>query len=245
VEERLRCRRRADVLDPYEPIVVLAEVERRETSLSNERSERPAGGCYRRACIQETSWHDEEWPGVAHQKASGRPLPAGADDGPIQIAEYDPRWPACYAAERERLAPILPGVAIHHIGSTAVPKLAAKPVIDMMALVDDLRATVATVIGMAGYRLPARFNRDLLHRRFLCYPDASYRTHHLHLVDEREALDRCLRFRDLLRRSEKLAAEYADLKRVLAVRFGADRLRYTEAKTSFIEEAETGACVGS
>ena len=165
----------------------------------------------------------------------------GAGDGPIEIVEYEPSWPAFYIAERERLVSLLPGLRIHHIGSTAVPGLAAKSVIDMIALVDDLEANIATVVQRAGYQLPARFNANLVHRRFLCYPTASYRTHHLHLVDEREDLDRCLRFRDILRGNPKLAAEYAALKRALAARYREDREGYTKAKTAFIEDADSGA----
>jgi GrpB-like predicted nucleotidyltransferase (UPF0157 family) len=167
----------------------------------------------------------------------------GAGDGPIEIVEYEPSWSAFYIAERQRLAPLLPGVRIHHIGSTAVPGLAAKPVIDMIALVDDLETNIAAVVQRAGYQLPARFNANLVHRRFLCYPTASYRTHHLHLVDKREDMDRCLRFRDSLREDSTLAAEYAALKRALAARFREDREGYTEAKSTFINDADsrTGA----
>jgi len=89
------------------------------------------------------------------------PARLGAGDGPIEIVEYDPSWPASYDAERERLAPLLPGVRIHHIGSSAVPGLAGKAVIDMIALVDDLDADSAALIQRAGYELPARFNVDL------------------------------------------------------------------------------------
>jgi GrpB-like predicted nucleotidyltransferase (UPF0157 family) len=167
----------------------------------------------------------------------------GAGDGPIEIVEHEHSWPAFYTAERERLAPLLPDVRIHHIGSTAVPGLAAKPVIDMIALVDDLEANIAAAVQRAGYELPARFNANLVHRRFLCYPTASYRTHHLHLVDKREEMDRCLRFRDSLRGNPKLAAEYAALKRALAARFREDREGYTKAKSTFINDADsqTGA----
>src|SRR5271165_1456346 len=107
----------------------------------------------------------------------------GAGAGPIEIVEYDPYWPAFYIAERERLAPLLPGLQIHHIGSSAVPGLAGKAVIDMISLVDDLDANSATLMQRAGYQLPTRFNLNLVHRRFLSYPTATYRTHHLHLVD--------------------------------------------------------------
>src|SRR5271167_1625700 len=169
------------------------------------------------------------------------PALVGAGDGPIEIVEYEPSWPTFYIAERERLAPLLPGVRVHHMGSTAVPGLAAKPVIDMIALVDDLEANIAAVARRAGYQLPARFNANLVHRRFLCYPTASFRTHHLHLVDKREEMDRCLRFRDRLRVDPKLAAEYAALKRALAARFREDREGYTKAKTAFIHDADSRA----
>jgi GrpB-like predicted nucleotidyltransferase (UPF0157 family) len=157
----------------------------------------------------------------------------GADDGPIQIVEHDPRWAAAYLRERERLTRLLPEVVIHHIGSTAVPGLAAKPVIDMVAFVPDLENAARTV-ERAGYVLPAKFNAGLEHRRYLCYPTASHRTHHLHLVDRDEDLQACLRFRDALAGNPRIAAEYVALKRELAARFGHDRLGYTAAKGEFI-----------
>ncbi len=176
-----------------------------------------------------------------HGKAAHDRAPLGAGDGPIEIVEYEPSWPAFYIAERERLARLLPDVRIDHIGSTAVPGLAAKPVIDMIALVDDLEANIAAVVQRAGYELPARFNANLVHRRFLCYPSASYRTHHLHLVDEREEMDRCVRFRENLRSNPELATQYATLKRALAARFREDREGYTKAKSTFIKHAYSRA----
>jgi GrpB-like predicted nucleotidyltransferase (UPF0157 family) len=168
--------------------------------------------------------------------AGGAPSSLGAGDGPIRIVDYDPSWPAAYIAERRRLAKLLPGLRVYHIGSTSVPGLAAKPVIDMIALVDDLDAYVAT-LRRAGYHVPAQFNANLTHRCFLCYPTLSHRTHHLHLVDEHAGVDQCLRFRDRLANDPALAAEYVALKRALAGRFRADRMSYTEAKSSFIKDA--------
>jgi GrpB-like predicted nucleotidyltransferase (UPF0157 family) len=161
----------------------------------------------------------------------------GADDGPIEIASYEPSWHDAYLAERQRLAALFPGLEIRHIGSTAVPGLAAKRVIDMIALVDDLDATAERLIQRAGYHLPARFNAGLHHRRYLCYPSVSHRTHHLHLVDVREHMDRCLRFRDLLTHDPQLADDYVALKRSLAQRFQDDRAGYTTAKGKFIDDA--------
>jgi len=180
-------------------------------------------------------------PGDRDGATAHSPARLGAGDGPIEIVEYNPSWPAAYEAERERLASLVPGVRLHHIGSSAVPGLAGKAVIDMIALVDDLDADSAALIQRAGYELPARFNVGLVHRRFLCYPTATYRTHHLHLVDEREGLNRCLRFRDTLRAHRQLAAEYVALKRALAARFRGDREGYTKAKSSFINDAHSHA----
>ncbi len=168
--------------------------------------------------------------------AGGAPGSLGAGDGPIRIVDYDPSWRAAYAAERRRLAKLLPELRIHHIGSTSVPGLAAKPVIDMIALVDDLDGQIAK-LRRAGYHLPAEFNAHLAHRRFLCYPSLSHRTHHLHLVDEHAGVDQCLSFRDRLQEDPALAAEYVALKRALAGRFRTDRMAYTEAKSSFIKDA--------
>ena len=166
------------------------------------------------------------------------PAHAGAGDGPIEIVEYDPSGPACDDAGRERLAPLPPGVLFFHIGSTAVSALAAKAVIDMIGLVDDLDSHIAALTRRAGYQLPTRFNVNLVHRRFLCYPTATHRTHHLHLVDEREDMDRCLRFRENLRTNLELAGDYVALKRALASRFRADREGYTKAKSKFINDAD-------
>jgi GrpB-like predicted nucleotidyltransferase (UPF0157 family) len=162
----------------------------------------------------------------------------------VEIVDYDPAWPAAFEAERERLTPLLEGVEIHHFGSTAVPGLAAKPVIDMIALIGDLDAPIDALVQSAGYQFPRAFNATLTHRRFLCYPSAAHRTHHLHLVDEREELERRLRFRDRLRADPVLAGEYARLKRALAERFPDDREAYTETKSEFVREHDQPATPG-
>lgn len=164
---------------------------------------------------------------------------AGGRDAEVEIVEYDPAWPDAFKAERERLAPLLPaGVQLHHFGSTAVPGLAAKPVIDMIALVDDLHTPITSLVQHGDYQYPQAFNATLSHRRFLCYPTAALRTHHLHLVDEPGKLERRLRFRDGLRADPVLADEYAALKRSLASRYRDDREAYTEAKSEFVKRYE-------
>jgi GrpB-like predicted nucleotidyltransferase (UPF0157 family) len=183
----------------------------------------------------------DETVAVVSAREGRAPAQCGADDGPIKIVEYDAAWPARYDAERRRLLELIPELHLFHIGSTAVPGLAGKSVIDMIALVEDLDASAARAVRAAGYAMPECFNQGLEHRRYLCYPSESFRSHHLHLVDQAADLEQCIRFRDLLRADGAMAEQYATLKRLLAAQFQGDRQSYTKAKTGFIEDAATGA----
>jgi GrpB-like predicted nucleotidyltransferase (UPF0157 family) len=164
---------------------------------------------------------------------------AAADEGDarIEIVDYDADWPVRFSHEAARLRAIVPTLELHHIGSTAVPGLAAKPIVDMMAAVDDLDAPLAALTEVAGYQYPIAYNATLTGRRWLCFPSASQRTHHLHLVHDPAELAVHLRFRDALRADAQLAREYAALKRELAERLADDREGYGAAKTDFIERA--------
>ncbi len=160
-----------------------------------------------------------------------------ARDGPVSIVPYDPSWPRRFEKERSQLqSAIAEWVVggIHHVGSTAVPGLAAKPVIDILAGVHDLESSRACFAAVArlGY-LYARYRPDEMH--WFCKPHPSRRTHHLHLVPagSRRFHDE-LAFRDYLRSHPRDAREYAALKRRLADRLGHDRNAYTDAKGSFI-----------
>jgi GrpB-like predicted nucleotidyltransferase (UPF0157 family) len=158
-------------------------------------------------------------------------------DARIELAPYNPSWPAMFEAERKvlhvTLARWLAGPA-EHIGSTAVPHLIAKPIIDIMAPVRTLADSLAAIMAAAeaGY-VYYPYNADSMH--WFCKPSPSHRTHQLHLVPLGSSLWReRLVFRDVLRRSSLLASDYAALKRDLAARFPLDREAYTEAKTPFV-----------
>lgn len=163
---------------------------------------------------------------------------AGGRDMPVRVVEYDSSWPAAFEAERARLGPLLEGAEIHHIGSTAVPGLAAKPIVDMIAVVDSYELSIARLVAEAGYQYPRAFNATLTTRRFLCYPRADWRTHHMHLLDDPDELARYLRFRDRLRADSELARQYEMLKHELAERHRRDREAYTEAKSEFVTRHE-------
>ncbi len=160
-------------------------------------------------------------------------------DEPIRLMPYDPQWPVLFERERTALSQAIGASVnggIHHVGSTAVPGLEAKPTIDILVGVEDLRSSRACIepLGDLDY-LYAPYRSEEMH--WLCKPSPSRRTHHLHLVPtgSRRYLDE-LAFRDRLRASPETASAYAALKRDLATRFATDREAYTDAKTDFIRE---------
>jgi GrpB-like predicted nucleotidyltransferase (UPF0157 family) len=159
-------------------------------------------------------------------------------DAAVVIEPYNPEWPSLFAAERELLARALASWLagpIEHVGSTAVPGLAAKPVIDIMAPVRSLEDSRAALPGLERleYRY-APYRATVMH--WLCKPHPEHRTHHLHLVPLGSALwNERIAFRERLRSDAALAREYERLKRQLAQRYVNDRESYTEAKGPFIE----------
>ena len=159
---------------------------------------------------------------------------------PIRIARSDANWPKRFEAERVVLADAIGEWAIggiHHVGSTAVPGLDAKPIVDILVGVADLDSSRVCFEPLArlGY-LHAPYRVHEMH--WFCKPDPTRRTHHLHLVptDGRRFRDE-LAFRDHLRSHPELAADYAGLKRRLAAEHEHDREAYTRAKGEFIRAA--------
>ncbi len=183
-------------------------------------------------------------PGEAETGGTGFSL------SPIEIVDYDPRWPSLYDEERARiLGAIGPWlVDIQHVGSTAVPGLAAKPIIDIMpgvARLEDAHHCIEPLRAL-GYEYHPEFEVELPERRYFNKPPGEsfrgHRTHHLHMVKSgSDFWQRHLLFRDYLRAHTEAASEYARLKRQLAARFGTDREGYTEAKSDFIRSIEERA----
>jgi len=159
---------------------------------------------------------------------------------PIRLAPYDSDWPARFESERSLLEGAIGERAvggIHHVGSTAVPGLAAKPIIDILVGVTDLTSSRACFEPLAGLDYHyAPYLPEQMH--WFCKPGPHRRTHHLHLVPEGSSRYREeLAFRDLLRADPATASDYLELKRELAVRFEHDREGYTDAKSEFIARA--------
>jgi GrpB-like predicted nucleotidyltransferase (UPF0157 family) len=156
---------------------------------------------------------------------------------PVVLAEYDPRWPAEFAAEAERIrgaiGPWIEG--IEHIGSTAVEGMPAKPVIDLLIGVRRLMQAGRCTgpLEKLGYAYVPQVEAAVPERRYFYKPEV-----HAHLVELGGRFwKEKLRFRDLLRADADLARRYAALKRDLAARFAHDRTRYSEGKSAFVERA--------
>jgi len=158
----------------------------------------------------------------------------------VDLYEYDPSWPDRFEAARADLFKSCGAlvVAIHHIGSTAVPGLIAKPTIDIALVVSSVDEFVANVgaVEQLGYeyRPTAQFDEEHL---FLRRIEDDERTHHLHVVSHTcRDLDDWLDLRDYLRSDPEAARRYAAVKRAAAQRYYADRGAYVEEKTPIVAE---------
>lgn len=160
----------------------------------------------------------------------------GLERGTVRVVPYDPAWAAAFAAERERILVVLgdlPAV-VEHVGSTSVPGLAAKPILDIMVGRPPAGAPEPYVRALEGAGYVHRGANGIPGRDYFVRGDP--RTHHLHMVAlGGEFWTRNLAFRDHLRRSPESAAAYAALKHDLAARHADDRETYTEGKTAFID----------
>lgn len=168
---------------------------------------------------------------------------------PVRLGPYDPDWPARYAEEAELLRHTLGGslIAIEHVGSTAVPDLAAKPVIDILAAVrslDEFPEVMARLEGIGYVYTPESEADDPSRRVFRKGPPdpTRFRTHHLHVTEHGGYYwRRLIAFRDHLRSHPEDAAAYLALKQDLATRHAADPARYTREKRDFVREIEKKA----
>jgi len=163
----------------------------------------------------------------------------------ITVVPYDPHWPQAFAAAAaELMAALGPGLlAIHHIGSTAVPGIYAKLVIDLLAVARDLAAVDegSDAMRRLGYQVMGEFG--IAGRRYFRRDDsAGLRTHQVHtFLDGSPHVRRHLAFRDFLRAHPAVAQQYSELKRRLAEAHPHDMDAYMDGKDGFIKETEARA----
>ena len=162
-----------------------------------------------------------------------------AADREVMIVDYDPRWSDAYLAEARSLTELFTDTEVHveHIGSTSIPGLGAKPIIDILLGAGQLREIedrIGAIEGL-GYVYIPEYEKALPERRYFQKDSEGVRTHHLHGVEFESTFwfDHIL-FRDHLRSHPEVAASYYRLKQELAERFRADREKYTASKGEFI-----------
>jgi GrpB-like predicted nucleotidyltransferase (UPF0157 family) len=161
----------------------------------------------------------------------------------VHITSYDAAWPRLFAIEQQRLRGVLDPallLGIEHFGSTAVPGLAAKPIIDILIAVTSLAQAKATMIEpILGLGYVYWQDNPKTDRMFFVKgmpPYGARRTHHVHITElDGEMWQRRLTFRDYLRAHSDEAHRYETLKQDLAARYPTDRERYTDAKSAYIE----------
>ena len=162
----------------------------------------------------------------------------GLSRGTVKLEPYDPAWPQEFAKEAERLKAGL-GIAaerIQHVGSTSIPGMVAKPIIDIAILVDDLGVAEQwqKVLSELGYWYKG-LQPDMPHRHFFAKGPEVARTVYLHVVDSSE-YKRLVSFRDELIAHKKLASRYIALKQQLASTYAHSRVDYSAAKNDFIQK---------
>ncbi len=165
-------------------------------------------------------------------------------DPAVRIVEYDPEWPAAAARELRRVGEALgsPAVRLEHVGSTSVPGLAAKPIVDLQVAVKALEPQAAYVepLEAIGYLFVPFATAPEYH--FFGKPPERPRTHHLHVCEAGGFEERRhLAFRDFLRANPVDAARYEAVKREAARLHPEDRLAYMAGKESILLELERRA----
>jgi GrpB-like predicted nucleotidyltransferase (UPF0157 family) len=162
----------------------------------------------------------------------------GLESGVVRLMAYDETWPQLYEAEVARIEPMLSVAGIrlefHHTGSTSIPGMPAKPIIDILAGIRqlDVRQRAIDTLQLAGY--VHRGEQGIEGRDF--FRRGAPRKYHLHLTDVGSSFWRDhLAFCDFLRANPETASAYARLKLELAARYPRDRPAYIDGKTSFVE----------
>jgi len=159
---------------------------------------------------------------------------------PILVVDYDPQWPILFENEKESIMAALGSrfLMVEHIGSTAVPGLAAKPVIDIAVGIQNLMDAPVLIpyIEHLGYRYEPTLEQLVPERRFFWKGTPTVHTYHLHLAEpDHPVLLKPLQFRDYLRRHPEAAAEYGVIKRGLAKSCVQDMDAYVAGKSAFVE----------
>ena len=163
----------------------------------------------------------------------------GLRRGTVVLKSYTNDWTSIFENEVQLLRNKLGSsiLSVEHIGSTSIPGMAAKPILDMMVGIQNMAKADSVSDDLIGIGYQRRVNGDLSDRVFLVKGPESLRTHHLSITYIGSSFwNEHLLFRDTLRKDAALAGEYLELKRRLAGQFSEDRNSYTAGKQQFVRE---------
>ncbi len=161
----------------------------------------------------------------------------------VAIVPYDPEWPRLFEDESRFLWGKLPKslvLRIQHFGSTAIPGLAAKPIVDILVEVSSLEETkkqIVPILESEGYDYfwrPTVGSPDDYYAWFIKRNSEGKRTHHIHMVEADSTMWVALYLRDYLREFPDEAKRYGELKQSLSEKYTKDRVAYMEGKTDFV-----------
>lgn len=159
----------------------------------------------------------------------------------IEVVPYRSHWPSLFRMEARKIAAVLANelILIHHIGSTAIPRIKAKPVIDCLIEVRDIDSVDLFNDSIMALGYDPRGENGIAGRRYFNKARGSIHTHHLHIFQlGHPEIARHLNFRDFLRAHPEQAQAYSRIKEDLAQKFKHDSEAYTEGKTIFVNEID-------
>ena len=163
----------------------------------------------------------------------------GLKRGVVKLSKYNPQWKALFEEESNRLLAIASDYfkAVQHIGSTAIPGIVSKPIIDILAAIDSLSNISRIIEPLKKIDYIHRGEQGIPGRHPFVKGGEEFRTHHLHVVEKNhQEWKKHILFRDYLRANSEEADKYSRLKQVLLKTFKFEREKYTTGKSEFIEK---------
>lgn len=163
--------------------------------------------------------------------------PLGLNSGELRLSPYRDEWPALFETEKKIIMEAIGGHIedIQHVGSTSIPGMPAKPILDIAIAVDDFETARACIPPLADLKYTFKGENGIPRRHY--FQKGEPCTHHIHMVEETsEEWTKLIQYRDCLRTDRSVAAAYARLKADLVKRLARDRVAYQNAKADFIEK---------
>lgn len=160
----------------------------------------------------------------------------GLEEGIVRLEKYSPEWKMLYEKEEKLLRDSVGEyiIDIQHIGSTSIPDIVAKPIIDIGIAIANFEEWQRLIEPIQNLGYKYKGENGIPRRHYFVKGDP--RTHHLHILEiNSDEWKKHITFRDSLRKNKELADEYTRIKTELAEKFRNDRLAYTEGKTDFVQ----------